>query len=77
MFLVVFRLEKKKLPQWLPSSVQSLCSRKNIIGKTMQNLSGVAPRLGNHLSNLKKRIDNEQFICNINSCDIFIFINIM
>ena len=25
----------------------------------------------------KKGVDNEQFICDINSCDIFIFINIM
>ena len=45
MFLVVFRLEKKKLPQWLPSSVRGLRSRKNIIGKTMQNLSGRPPDL--------------------------------
>ena len=76
MFLVVFRLEKKKLPQWLPSSVRGLRSRKNIIGKTMQNLSGWPPDLVTILV-IKKRIDNEQFICNINSCDIFIFINIM
>ena len=48
-------LNKKLNLQRLPCSVQGLRSRKNIIGKTMQNLSGVASRLGN-LKFISKRI---------------------